>query len=241
VDVKYCDLTLPTAEENLACDEALLELCESGGADGILRFWEPARYFVVVGYGNRMATEVNLGFCQQFDIPMLRRCSGGGTVLQGPGCLNYSLVLRCDESEALQSIPGTNEFVLQRHQRAMTALLGATVERRGQTDLAIGGLKFSGNSQRRRQKVLLFHGSFLLHLDIGLVEKALPLPTRRPDYRADRSHTDFLVNLKVPAHLIKAALLKTWGTQEALRQIPYDQISSLVEQKYRRDEWNLKF
>ena len=240
-DVKYCDLTLPTAEENLACDEALLELCESGGVDGVLRFWECGQYFVVLGYGNRVATEVNRGFCQQFGIPVLRRCTGGGTVLQGPGCLNYSLVLSCNGPEELQTIPGTNEFVLQRHQQALTALLGAKVERRGQTDLTIGGLKFSGNSQRRRQKALLFHGSFLLHLDIDLLTKALPLPSRRPEYRADRSHGDFLMNLKVPPHLIKAALLKTWGANEPLKQVPYDQMNSLVIEKYGRDDWNLKF
>ncbi len=115
------------------------------------------------------------------------------------------------------------------------------VEWRGQTDLAIGGLKFAGNAQRRRRRFLLFHGSFLLHLDISLLEKALPLPSRQPDYRVNRSHADFLINLNVPPHTIKAALIKAWETAAPLAPIPFDQITLLAREKYALDEWNLKF
>ena len=101
--MKHCDLTLPSAEENLACDEVLLDLCDEGDAGEVIRFWEPAQYFVVVGYGNKLATEVNVPFCQLNTIPVLRRCSGGGTVLQGPGCLNYSLILGLEAAGPLQS------------------------------------------------------------------------------------------------------------------------------------------
>lgn len=239
--MKCCDLTLPSAEENLACDEALLELCESGQCDEVLRFWEPNHYFVVLGYANRAGTEVNLDFCRKQTIPVLRRCSGGGTVLQGPGCLNYTLILRSNGSKPLQSITGTNEYVLRRHQDTLSTLLRAPVEKKDHTDLAIGGLKFSGNAQRRRQKCLLFHGSFLLHLDIALLEKTLPFPSRQPDYRSGRSHADFLMNLKVPAHLLKSALVKAWSASDTLPALPFEPIGRLVEERYGRDEWNLKF
>src|SRR5690349_1163395 len=106
--ISFLDLTLATPGENLACDEALLEQCESGDAPGVLRFWEPAGYFVVVGYANHIRREVNEAACAAEGIPVLRRCSGGGTVLQGPGCLNYSLVLNIEEEPALQSIPSAN-------------------------------------------------------------------------------------------------------------------------------------
>jgi len=219
--MKFCELNLPTPEENLACDEVLLDWCEAGSGEEVLRFWESAQYFVVVGYANRVATEVNLEFCSENGIPVLRRCTGGGTVLQGPGCLNYSLVLRIGrEHSPLASIPATNEFILGRHQEALAALLQAPVERRGQTDLAIAGLKFCGNAQRRRKRFLLFHGSLLLHMEINLIEKALLMPSKQPDYRANRSHGDFLINLKAPSSLLKTALARTWGAEQPLTQIP---------------------
>jgi lipoate---protein ligase len=239
--MKLCDLTLGTPEENLACDEVLLDLCEAGGSDELLRLWALPQYFVVLGYANKSSTEVNLPFCRQYGIPVLRRCTGGGTVLQGPGVLNYSLILRTDGSRPCHSIPATNKFILERHRDALAALACAPVEWRGQTDLAIGGLKFAGNAQRRRRHFLLFHGSFLLRLDMSLVEKALPLPSRQPDYRVHRSHADFLINLNVPPDTIKAALVKAWDTAGVLDPIPWDKITLLAREKYSLDEWNLKF
>ena len=239
--MKLCDLTLGTPEENLACDEVLLDLCEAGGSDELLRLWALPQYFVVVGYANKTSSEVNLPFCRQYGIPVLRRCTGGGTVLQGPGVLNYSLILRIDDSGNHHSIPATNKHVLERHRDALAALACAPVEWRGQTDLAIGGLKFAGNAQRRRRHFLLFHGSFLLHLDLDLVEKALPLPSRQPPYRVNRSHSDFLLNLNVPPHTLKSALVKAWNASGVLDPLPWDQITRLAREKYALDEWNLKF
>jgi lipoate-protein ligase A len=238
--VKCCDLTLATPEENLACDEVLLDLCEAGSLEAVLRFWEAPRYFVVVGYGNHVGAEVNRDFCQRHEIPILRRCSGGGAVLQGPGCLNYSLFLPITASASLQAIAGTNDYVLERHQRALQALLRAPVEKNGFTDLTIGGLKFCGNAQRRKKNFLLFHGSFLLHADLGLMEKVLPLPSHQPEYRAGRSHADFLMNLKIPAQMLKPTLVKAWDAVEALPTVPLDQITTVAEQKYRQDSWNYK-
>jgi lipoate-protein ligase A len=235
----YCDLTLPTPEENLACDEALLDLCEEGLASEIIRTWEPSEHFVVLGYANKVTVEVHQEFCEFSGIPILRRCTGGGAVLQGPGVLNYSLILRAEGD--LHNIPSTNKFILKRHQAALAAMLKAPVEIQGDTDLAIGSLKFSGNSQRRKKNFLLFHGSILLHLDIELVEKALPFPSRQPDYRFGRSHSDFLLNLKIPSELVKNTLRKIWSAAQPLPQFPLPQITRLAREKYSQPEWNLKF
>lgn len=239
--MNLCDLTLASPEENLACDEALLDACEAGSLEGVLRFWEPTRPFVVVGYGNEVGREVNQAFCRQHDIPILRRCSGGGTVLQGPGCLNYCLVLRVEHSPSLAGISGTNDFVMGRHQRALQTLLDVPVEREGHTDLVIGGRKFSGNSQRRRKDSVLFHGSFLLQADLGLMEQALPLPSRQPEYRSGRSHGDFLMNLKMAVSPVKSALAQAWKALEPLKDIPKEEILRLAAQRYKSDKWNFRF
>jgi len=219
----------------------LLELAEAGRQTEVLRFWEAARYFVVVGYGNRVEREVDLAFCQHNAMPILRRCTGGGTVVQGPGCLNYSLVLSTGRCESSPGITATNDFVLGRHQAALAALLHAGVQREGQTDLAIGRLKFSGNAQRRKKHFLLFHGSFLLDFNLALIEKSLLMPSRQPEYRANRSHADFLVNLKLPADLVKQTLREAWQALESAGAVPTEAIGRLVREKYSLDEWNRKF
>jgi lipoate---protein ligase len=236
-----CDLTFPSPEENLACDEVLLDLREAGETEDILRFWEPSQYFVVVGYANHVATEAALPYCRHHDIPVLRRCSGGGTVLQGPGCLNYSLLLGHHDTGPLASISGANEYIMRQHAEALAAKLGGPVTRQGHTDLAINGLKFSGNAQRRRKRSLLFHGSFLLSLDFARIEGALRMPSQQPDYRRNRSHSDFLLNLGVPAQTLKAALVDTWKATSRMESLPHQLVAELAQSKYRQESWNLRF
>ncbi len=253
--MKYIDLTLATPAENLACDEALLDWCEDGGCgDEILRFWEPRDYFVVVGYANRVATEVNVAACEAAGVPVLRRCSGGGTVLQGPGCLNYALILRVNAEGPLRSIGAANRFIMERHRTVIEAeFRSQNPEVRilvcGHTDLALGtgrssnGMlcKFSGNSQRRRRNFLLYHGTFLLNFDLAQIERFLPPPSKQPDYRRNRPHADFLTNLDMPADEVKVALGEVWGAKELLENPPLGRSSELAREKYAAHNWNFKF
>jgi lipoate-protein ligase A len=228
--MKVLDLTLPTPAENLACDEALLDLCEADGGDGILRFWQPREHFIVLGYSNKAGTEANLDRARQDGIPVLRRCTGGGAVLQGPGCLNYSLIL-----PITAQVTETNISIMQRHAKAVGG------EVRGHSDLTLGDLKFSGNAQRRKRRYLLFHGSFLLNLDIERIERLLPLPSREPDYRHHRPHREFLVHLEIPARQIQEALKRTWDARQEFLDVPAEKIAALTKGQYSSNEWTFKF
>ena len=238
-DLQYLDLTLDSPAGNLACDEALLDACEMGTGAEVLRFWQPEQCFVVVGYSNEVAREVNLAACRQAGVGVFRRCSGGGTVLQGRGCLNYALVLRIDRQPELESITGANRYIMERQRAAVAGLLGKPVEVKGCTDLAMGGLKFSGNAQRRKRRALIFHGTFLLHFDLGMMDRFLHPPSRQPDYREGRPHGRFLMNLNVAASALRDALREAWGAHTPLTEVPDCQ--RLIEEKYARDDWNLKF
>jgi lipoate-protein ligase A len=239
--MQFLDLTLPTPQENLACDEALLDLCERNGEHEILRFWESPQHFLVLGYSNKSSTEVNLDSAWRSGVPVLRRCTGGGAVLQGPGCLNYSLILRIPDSGALAHITDTNVSLMHRHQEALCLILGDAIEVRGTSDLTLGSLKFSGNAQRRKRKFLLFHGTILQKLDIELVERLLPLPSRQPDYRHNRPHREFLTNTAADSTALKLALRQHWHATEPLRKIPEKQIADLARGVYASDAWNFKF
>jgi lipoate-protein ligase A len=238
--MRCLDLTLPTPAENLAADEALWEAVEVGDAE-VLRFWEAPAPFVVLGYANRAAREADLAACRARGVPVLRRVTGGGTVVQGPGCLNYTLALRLDHHAATASITGTNLWILNRHATALGALLGRPVRRRGDTDLAVDGRKFSGNAQRRGRRALLFHGTVLLEFDLALVAALLPLPSREPDYRGGRPHEEFLTNLHLPAAAVKAALRAAWDAREPATEWPATRTAELAAAKYARPEWNFRF
>jgi lipoate-protein ligase A len=239
--VKYLDLTFSDPASNLACDEALLELCEANDEIGLLRIWEPENYFVVVGYSNKVAVETDVSACRAKGVPVFRRFSGGGTVLQGPGCLNYSLALNHERVGLPVALAGSYRFVLERHARLCAAQVSEVVEIQGISDLAVGGLKFSGNAQHRRRVCSLFHGTFLLRFDLGLIEKYLPMPSKQPDYRGGRSHAEFLCNLSIKPSDVRSALKETWEANQEVKKIPFDRIDALKQSRYSCDEWNFKF
>lgn len=248
--MRWLDLTLADPAANLALDEALLEAVESGGAPGVLRTYEPPSCCVVVGYGNRVAREVDLEACVDsgtgegagtMPIPVLRRISGGGTVVLGPGCLAYALVLPVTANPELESVTGTNRFVMERNRSALAGLLGRPVAVQGHTDLTLGNLKFSGNSQRRRSGTVLFHGTFLLDFDLARIGRLLRRPSVEPAYREGRDHADFLVNLERTASEVKSALRTAWDANEAWLENLEHRVADLMRERYGRAEWHRRF
>ena len=232
-------MTLPASAANLALDEALLDACEEQRGGEVLRFWEPGEYFIVAGYSNHIASEVNEEACRREKLGVYRRCSGGGTVLQGPGCLNYSLILEIEENDSLENITAANCHIMGKHRDALSAVLGRPVQLQGHTDLALDGLKFSGNAQRRKRRALVFHGTFLLQFDLTMMARFLPMPSRQPEYRQGRPHGQYLMNLPLSAEAVKRAIRQAWSAETPLEVLPDYQ--GLMTDKYSQDEWNLRF
>jgi lipoate-protein ligase A len=204
------DLTLSSPEENLALDEVLLDELDEQGGDPVLRFWESDRYFVVLGPSCRLLDDVHVAACTEDHIPVFRRASGGGTVLQGPGCLSYAFVLPLAWHPDLADIRTTNRLILERIALALHRWEPATAFR-GISDLAIDGMKISGNAQRRKRHALLFHGTILHAMPGDLIARYLKQPARQPDYRNDRPHGAFLRTINVAPHELKQAIAAAWG------------------------------
>jgi lipoate-protein ligase A len=230
------DLTLPTAVENIALDEALLLQAETGAGDEVLRFWEWTDPVVVLGSGGRWTEDIDEAACLADDVPVLRRASGGGTVLLAQGCLCFSLVLAYDRAAELCGIRPSYQFVLSHVQAALADLVpGATLA--GISDLAADGRKFSGNAQQRKRKFLLHHGTLLYGLDLALVARYLRQPVRQPSYRDRRAHQDFLMNLPVGVEALKDRLQAAWQAETTSVAVPTDIVQRLVAEKHGRQEW----
>lgn len=235
------DLTKPSPEENLALDELLLEKAESGLISEGLRFWESPTYFAVLGHSKKAQEELHLDHLAADNIPALRRISGGGTVLQGPGCLNYALILNI-EGKTLTDITADNCHIMTRIKNALATLTDQKIEVSGITDLTIDGLKFSGNAMRRLKRAMLFHGTVLYDFDISKVEAYLKSPKEQPDYRKKRSHETFLKPFSVTPEEIKKALASEWNMNEALSAEDFGKdLKRLVDERYSKERWNFKF
>jgi len=236
--MRYLDLTLPTAAENLALDEALLDEAEAvGEPQETLRLWEPLVPMVVVGRSSRIADEVPLEGCRQRGIPVLRRSSGGLSIVTGPGCLMYALVLSYQRRPALRMLDEAHRFVLGRLVSALQPLV-PTVALRGTSDLTIDGRKFSGNSVRCKREHFLYHGTLLYDFPLDLIDTCLAMPPREPDYRQGRKHHAFVVNLPAPADAIRQALVNAWEAQEPYPNWPRQLTAQLTAERFSQSAWN---
>jgi lipoate-protein ligase A len=239
--MKYLDLSFNDPAVNLACDEALLDFFESEKpGDGLLRVWEPRNHFIVLGHSNRLSSEVDLVACLERRLPILRRISGGGAVMQGPGCLNYSLILNI-QTHGVKSIRDAFLYVLQRHCGAIGALIGTKACIKGISDLTVAGRKFSGNAQYRKSQYVLVHGTFLLEFELFLVDRYLKIPAKQPNYRHDRPHLEFITNLKLESVQVREGLRNAWNASEESPVVPLPRIETLVRERYGREEWSRKF
>jgi len=238
----YLPLTLESPAENLALDEALLDAAEAGEIDsGVFRLWESQAPCVVLGRSSNVEVEVNLVACRQARVPVLRRSSGGGTILTGPGCLMYAVVLDFETYPQLQAIDVAHRFVLGQMASLLEPLVGG-VQIAGISDLAIkqaaSTMKFSGNAMRRRRSHMLYHGTLLYDFDLDRICRCLASPTRTPTYRDDRQHAQFVTNLPVTQTALMETLARGWQANNPLPAWPQQRTADLVQTKY---QTNLKW
>lgn len=254
------DLTLPTAAENVALDEALLDWAENGREEvEVLRIWESPQPAVVIGRSSRVELEVNDPECRQRNVPVIRRSSGGAAIVAGPGCLMYALVLSYQRRPQLKDIRHAHDEVLSRFTYAFQQAIGRAgiVSQAGTSDLVFlrkseqsaGDLtaksqtlkKFAGNSLRAKRSHMLYHGTLLYDFDLSLIGTCLLSPPRQPEYRERRDHGEFVMNLPLSRQALLESVGKAWPTEIALSDWPAAGTAKLVEERFGQDRWNLEF
>lgn len=223
----------------LALDEALLEEAHEGVRDVVVvRTWMAARPVVVVGSSSRVAEEVDLAACGEAGVGVVRRPSGGATVVLGPGCLMWSVVTPFPEGAP--PVERIHEAMLG-PLAAGLALEGIPASRRGTSDLVVesadGLRKVSGNALRVRRHGVLYHGTLLDAFDLDLVGRVLRHPPREPGYRAGRPHAAFLANLALGRGPLEHAVRRAFAAAARRADWPRDEVARLLRDRYLESAW----
>jgi len=226
---------------------------EEGLSPNTWRLWQAATPAVVLGTGQEAAKEVDLDAARAEGIPVLRRHSGGGAVLIGPGTINYSAFYLFTELPGSETIRGAMTAAL----KPVVGLLdswGLQAHAVGLSDLGLsaadGSLrKIAGNAQARKKRSVLVHGTLLADPDWARLTRLLRHPSSAPEYRAGRDHRAFLTCLRdhgVPHDLpaVAAELAKSLGCGSCAEQpvtLEEQQRSArLLAEKYGNPAWNLR-
>ena len=242
----------PSAQAELALEEALHEAIETGRSPNTWRLWQARSPALIIGTGQVAGLEVDLQTAAAEGVPVVRRHSGGGAVLIGPGVLNFSACYAYSALPGSGTIRGALAAVL----RPVCELLAKwklTVLTEGLSDLALqrDGIKrkIGGNSQARKRLSVLVHGTLLADPEWPLVARLLPYPSAAPEYRLGRGHRDFLTSLRENAapyalDSLTEELPPLLGPDIMIERAPSEweaqEAGRLVREKYGLPEWNLR-
>ena len=141
-------------------------------------------------------------------VPVLRRFSGGGTVVLDEGSIMSSLIFAEGHVRGLPLYPrpimnwtaGLYAAALKQTQSKIPATDRPTGQVSGEfvlneQDYAYSDRKFGGNAQSIVKGRWLHHTSFLWTYDPQRMA-LLTTPRKQPAYRSNRGHSDFLVTLE---------------------------------------------
>ena len=159
---------------------------------------------IVLGISGKPEKLVYLDKTREDNIPLIKRFSGGGTVVLSPGTFLVSFVCgkealpdRLAESPS-QLMDWSGKFYESVFQRAGS---DEPFHLRVQ-DYTIGtSRKIGGNAQALSKNRWVHHTSFLWDYDSSVMQY-LRIPEKQPDYRSNRSHGDFLT--KISHHVDRA-------------------------------------
>ncbi len=241
IDVGPSDRSgLIEAATQLAFDESLLLSADEGVIGPTVRVWELSKPTVVLGRSSRVDWETNRAFCSARGVQIVRRCSGGASIVGGPGCLMYSAVLSIQRNPQIAKVDAA-------HRHAMERVLAATQQqvpaarRAGICDLALAGRKFSGNALRIARRHVLYHGTILYAADLELIARCLEFAPRQPDYRQGRPHHEFIANAPLDPVRFAADLAIEWDA--TVGEVPgevFERSRELVSKRYRCEDWRFR-
>jgi lipoate-protein ligase A len=230
------DLALDDPCENLAVDEALLELLEAGHGEELLRFWEFRQFVVVLGRSSNYFNEIDVSACQRDAITILRRRSGGASIVAGPGCLLYSLLIDLELRPHLRDLTTFHAWVMEGLVRALRTLNLPALSQ-GTCDVTVDDCKVSGNSLRVGRRGALYHGTVMYQFPLTLISQYLRTAPRQPLYRQNRPHSTFVANVPADPEGIKNAMAAHWQVDSISEIKPLERAKVLAENRYRNPEW----
>jgi lipoate-protein ligase A len=249
----------PDIFRNLALEEALARVnAKSERKVNTLRFWK-SNEAVVMGRFQCPHLEVNIKFCNEHDIPIARRFTGGGTVYHDSGNLNFTLCL--DQSDIC--VPRTlNELYWN-----FIGIIASSLRKIGiparfdpnRNCIRVLGKKITGTAGWIKSGISFVHGTLLINSDLELLRNCLEVPENQPVYLRDnrrirciKSKRDRVVTVvngseNPPSEeKIKQAIIK--GLEEfcedtirtgSLTDEELLAAESLYQTRYSQEKWNM--
>jgi lipoate-protein ligase A len=216
--------------EQLMLEEALLRTDERSFC--IVNMGSPRA--IVMGISGQPDLLLDVPKVNAQKIPVIRRFSGGGTVIVDENTLFITFVMAKEHLD----LPPYPEPILRWSNDLYTSAWKIREFQLRENDYCIGKRKCGGNAHYMRKTRWIHHTSFLWDYDQENMDLLL-LPAKRPAYREKRSHEEFLCRLRdygstpeMRLEEVRETLVKLFYIQDfdpsSLEKKPHRQATSLI-------------
>jgi lipoate-protein ligase A len=175
---RLLDTGARSGAENMALDEALLELKASGKMPPTLRFLQFSNPTVLIGHHQSVEEEVRLDYCRTKGIEINRRLTGGGALYWGRNELGWEIYISKEDPRVPSRI---EDLYRKMGEAAALGLrhLGVRAYFRPRNDIEIHGRKISGMGGTELSGAILFQGTLLVDFDVDMMLRSLRIPTEK--------------------------------------------------------------
>lgn len=147
------------------------------GREGLILL-SPATPYVSIGYFQDVEQEVDLEYCHDHGIPVVRREVGGGAVYLDGEQLFYQLVIHKDSPLVPKDKAAFYRKFLQAPIAAYRAL-GIPAEYKPVNDIIANGRKISGNGVAEIGDFIVFVGNLIVDFDYETMVRVLKVPDEK--------------------------------------------------------------
>ena len=234
---------LPAAGQ-MALDEVLLDAVAGGRRPPLLRFWGWTQPALVLGSNQSVSNEVDEAAASRRGFTVVRRLSGGGTMLAEPGrTITWSVVTPAAPLAAL-SFRESFAF-LDRWAVETLRELGVDAGYRPVNDIVSPAGKIAGAAQARRRGAVLHHVTMAYSMDPGLLTELIrigrPSLSERGVRSAEKQVSPLDTLLDLSREQVVEALAAASGARPgSLEAAELDAAEALAAAKYSRRDWTYR-
>ena len=176
--------------------EAVATAVDKGLSPNTILLVQPASPYVCIGYHQELEKEVDVDYCRERGLPIIRRSQGGGATYLDSNQVFYQVVAQkksraipSQVEELFEKLLGVTVFVYRQ--------LGLPAEFKALNDVIVRGKKISGNGAGQFGKnTTILVGNIILDLDYNLMARVLKVPSEKFRDKMAKSMKEWVTTLK---------------------------------------------
>ena len=175
--------------------EAVATALDKGSVPSTVILCHPAKPYVCLGFHQEIEKEIDIGFCQRYNLPIIRRSQGGGATYLDSGQQFYQII--ADEDSAI--VPyAVNDFFEKFLRPTVYAYrrLGVPARYKPINDVVVNGRKISGNGAGKIGKAAILVGNIILDLDYDSMTQVLKVPSEKFRGKLAKSIRQWVTSLR---------------------------------------------